>query len=150
MKWAKQTHGFTIVELLIVIVVIGILAAITIVSFNGVQERAKTTQAQTDLRNLTQAITVARNNTSKTLIGITNAADSRQTKATADAAIDAIAEASGINISGLKKGDPWGNWYRIDSNELELNATDCRQDTIDVLNKTALAVRIPFSQAACL
>ena len=36
----KQT-GFTIVELLIVIVVIGILAAITIVSFNGVTSRAK-------------------------------------------------------------------------------------------------------------
>jgi len=38
--WAKQ-KGFTIVELLIVIVVIAILAAITIVSYNGVQSRAK-------------------------------------------------------------------------------------------------------------
>ena len=36
--------GFTIVELLIVIVVIGILAAITIVAFNGVQERSRNTQ----------------------------------------------------------------------------------------------------------
>lgn len=36
-------RGFTIVELLIVIVVIGILAAITIVAYNGVQERAKST-----------------------------------------------------------------------------------------------------------
>ena len=35
--------GFTIVELLIVIVVIGILAAITIVAFNGVQQRANNT-----------------------------------------------------------------------------------------------------------
>ena len=33
-------RGFTIVELLIVIVVIAILAAITIVVFNGIQERA--------------------------------------------------------------------------------------------------------------
>jgi len=33
--------GFTIVELLIVIVVIGILAAITIVSFSGVQDKAR-------------------------------------------------------------------------------------------------------------
>lgn len=32
--------GFTIVELLIVIVVIGILAAITVVAYNGVQARA--------------------------------------------------------------------------------------------------------------
>jgi len=42
----KPVLGFTIVELLIVIVVIGILAAITIVSFNGVQNRAKASAAQ--------------------------------------------------------------------------------------------------------
>ena len=36
----RTKDGFTIVELLIVIVVIGILAAITVVAFNGVQKRA--------------------------------------------------------------------------------------------------------------
>lgn len=43
-----QPKGFTIVELLIVIVVIAILAAITIVAYNGIQQRAnnaKTTAA---------------------------------------------------------------------------------------------------------
>lgn len=37
----KRQPGFTIVELLIVIVVIAILAAISIVAYNGVQQRAK-------------------------------------------------------------------------------------------------------------
>lgn len=37
----KQSNGFTIVELLIVVVVIAILAAITIVAYNGVQERTR-------------------------------------------------------------------------------------------------------------
>ncbi len=37
----RTDRGFTIVELLIVIVVIGILAAITIVAYNGVQSRAR-------------------------------------------------------------------------------------------------------------
>jgi len=42
----SRRRGFTIVELLIVIVVIGILAAITIVAFNGVQNKAKASAAQ--------------------------------------------------------------------------------------------------------
>jgi len=41
-----RISGFTIVELLIVIVVIGILAGITIVAYNGVQNRAKAGAAQ--------------------------------------------------------------------------------------------------------
>ncbi|MCA9313642.1 MAG: prepilin-type N-terminal cleavage/methylation domain-containing protein [Candidatus Saccharibacteria bacterium] len=39
----KPQKGYTIVELLIVIVVIAILAAITIVAYNGMQQRAKNT-----------------------------------------------------------------------------------------------------------
>lgn len=50
-KHAKQ-KGFTIVELLIVIVVIGILVAITIVAFNGIQNRATDTTIQSDLRSI--------------------------------------------------------------------------------------------------
>ncbi len=48
-SWAfsyKKTNGFTIVELLIVIVVIAILAAITIVAYTGIQDRAKASTAQ--------------------------------------------------------------------------------------------------------
>ena len=49
--------GFTIVELLIVIVVIGILAAITIVSYNGIQGKANDAAVQSDLRSFGTKIT---------------------------------------------------------------------------------------------
>ncbi len=51
----KQT-GFTIVELLIVIVVIAILAAITIVAYTGIQDRAKFSQKRSDLSNIQKVV----------------------------------------------------------------------------------------------
>ena len=53
--WAKK-DGFTIVELLIVIVVIAIVAAITIVAYNGIQQRARDSQRVADIGNIVKAI----------------------------------------------------------------------------------------------
>lgn len=52
----KSIPGFTIVELLIVIVVIAILASISMVAYNGIQSRAKQTANQTAVRNYVQAL----------------------------------------------------------------------------------------------
>src|SRR3954463_7168105 len=48
----KASKGFTIVELLIVIVVIGILAALVVTTYNGIQEKARDTERKTDLNAL--------------------------------------------------------------------------------------------------
>ena len=48
---SSLSSGFTIIELLVVIVVIGILAAITIVSFTGVSNKAIAASLQSDLNN---------------------------------------------------------------------------------------------------
>lgn len=45
----NKKDGFTIVELLIVIVVIGILATLVIVTFTGIQQKARNSQRQTDI-----------------------------------------------------------------------------------------------------
>lgn len=45
----RRSDGFTIIELLIVIVVIGILATITTISFNGVQDKARTAAVESSL-----------------------------------------------------------------------------------------------------
>lgn len=51
-----QKKGFTIVELLIVIVVIAILAAITIVAYNGIQARAYDSRLSSDIANIKKAV----------------------------------------------------------------------------------------------
>ena len=46
----SKQKGFTIVELLIVIVVIGILVALVVTTFSGIQRRARDTERQTDIK----------------------------------------------------------------------------------------------------
>ena len=56
MKSKENFFGFTIVELLIVVVVIGILAAITIVAYNGVQNRANDSRLDSDVSHIKTAL----------------------------------------------------------------------------------------------
>ena len=51
----NKVKGFTLVELLIVIVVIAILAAISIVAYNGVTNKARDDERATDARNIVNA-----------------------------------------------------------------------------------------------
>ena len=48
----KRNQGFTIVELLIVIVVIGILALLVITTYSGIQAKARNSKRQSDVKSL--------------------------------------------------------------------------------------------------
>src|SRR5580693_4493282 len=48
----KNNKGFTIVELLIVIVVIGILALLVITTYSGIQAKARNAKRQNDIQAL--------------------------------------------------------------------------------------------------
>lgn len=55
--WAKSKQtGFTIVELLIVIVVIAILAAISVIAYRGIQDRAKVSSISSALTQASKAV----------------------------------------------------------------------------------------------
>ena len=55
-KLSKTRRGFTVVELLVVIVVIGILTSITMISYSTYQRRTQIATAQNDLKAINNAL----------------------------------------------------------------------------------------------
>ncbi|NCO10696.1 prepilin-type N-terminal cleavage/methylation domain-containing protein [Candidatus Saccharibacteria bacterium] len=77
-----QQSGFTIVELLIVVVVIAILAAITIVSYTGITQQANTAAAQSNATTVLKKAELYANDEGNTgypttLAALTSAASSK-------------------------------------------------------------------------
>lgn len=56
----RTLRGFTIVELVIVIAVIAILASVTMVTYNGAQARGEYARAQTDMKHISDALAIYR------------------------------------------------------------------------------------------
>ena len=152
----KSTSGFTIVELLIVIVVIAILAVITIVAFNGVKSRAQTSEIAQELNSLKRAIMAAKTSTGTTLYRITgttwtggpcfwlpSGTNVATLVGTNDdcwtryvSSINAINAAGGSKLNPYNLLDPWGRPYYIDENE---ETAGCTQDKLAALSNPYIA-----------
>ena len=122
----KQTRGFTIVELLIVVVIIAILAAITIVAYNGIQNRAKSSAGQSTANAIVkklEAINSVKGSYYSSAVGVTaallntySAADPKVTEANIDNAatiastVPTSNSASGLTATSASNGNTVAVW----------------------------------------
>ena len=53
-----KNRGFTLVELLIVIVIIAILTVISLIAYNGIQNQARTTTAESSAKTLADKVQI--------------------------------------------------------------------------------------------
>lgn len=79
-----KESGFTIVELLVVIVVIGILAAITVTTYNGIQGRARDTSRMVDIGSIAEHIELYKVQTGSYPVTTTNVTTDGSSGATTD------------------------------------------------------------------
>lgn len=142
----QKANGFTIVEMLIVIVVVGVLAAITVFAYNTALDKARASKIKTDIAHIVKAIIIARNSEEKTLYDITGGRSQGVGGTTVpcsfkpagtdfaklpktdncwkaySTALSRISQASGVNINGMT--DPWGRPYKIMEVEKKLRVVD--------------------------
>jgi prepilin-type N-terminal cleavage/methylation domain-containing protein len=127
--WAKTKHsGFTIVELLIVIVVIGILAAITIVAYNGIQDRSRTTVVNTDFSNNNKIakLVAADTGSSPTTTDILQSSSKMKTSSGIYKLVSFCAASTGYALAAETTGG--SKYYSLNG------AAGVRDDSIDVTN----------------
>ncbi len=138
------------IELLIVVAIIGILAALITVSVNVALTNAKIARVKQDLQTFASAVSIAEANTGEVLgqinggsyggniwpgggsVNFNNLSDSSgavQYWYSLLANVQTACNGECNNISTMKR-DPWGNPYGIDPNELEFSGALCRRDLV--------------------
>jgi prepilin-type N-terminal cleavage/methylation domain-containing protein len=126
----RKQSGFTIVELLIVIVVIGILAAIVITTFTGVQKKARDSDRKADIQAIYSQTEVyfAQNSKYPTLANINDGAfRSANMKGLQDDAITAPGGTVGLVASGAAITN---YQYVATPSGCDNSATDCTGFTL--------------------
>lgn len=99
-----KNRGFTLVELLIVIVIIAILTVISLIAYNGIQNQARTTTAESSAKTLAD----------KVQIYFTNESDYPK-----PADLDSSSTTPGKMVDPANASKPW----HVDTNALTVSNT---------------------------
>ncbi len=130
-----NTKGFTLIETLVVVSIIGLLASIALVGLRNARTKALTTRVSADLVQIQKQIDVTRLRRNATVLQITGSGcsdcASRDTKVINNASNMTTLQNSWRQLGfGDSPRDPWGTPYLIDENELEAGSNDCRYDSV--------------------
>lgn len=98
-KRGSRRNGFTLVELMVVIVIIGLLATVVMINVMPSQDRAMTTKARADIATLSQAMEMYRLETMRYPSSLEALAQSRP-------------GGGGGFVRNLPE-DPWGRPYQL-------------------------------------
>lgn len=92
---SPDEEGFTLVELMVVIVIIGLLATVVVINVLPATDRAARTKAEADIATLEQAVEMYRLNSLR--------------YPSAEQGLQAVVDAGFVR---RLENDPWGNPYR--------------------------------------
>lgn len=135
-KKLNKLSGFTIVELLVVVVVIGVLATITMVSYSGVQNKAVTASLQSDLNKASTLLAMDQivNNMYPTTIA--NANDGKGLTANPGNIFSNyyVNNSSDPQTFSLQAKNSNGTVYRITNNSEPMLSSDSRASCYEIMN----------------